>query len=80
MRNARDAGPGRARPPGLDRPRGRDLHGIDGPIITDAAREGDQFALEQLAEIGRWLGEGIATLAAVLDPAVVAIGGGVATP
>lgn len=56
---------------------GGDIDRIDGPIITDAAREGDQFALEQLAEVGRWLGEGIATLAAVLDPAVVAIGGGV---
>lgn len=56
---------------------GGDIGRIEGPIITDAAREGDQFALEQLAEIGRWLGEGIATLAAVLDPAVVAIGGGV---
>lgn len=56
---------------------GGDIERIDGPIITDAAREGDPFALEQLAEIGRWLGEGIATLAAVLDPAVVAIGGGV---
>ena len=29
------------------------------------------------AELGRWLGEGIASLAAVLDPAVVVIGGGV---
>jgi glucokinase len=56
---------------------GGDVDRIDGPIITDAAREGDKFALEQLAELGRWLGEGIATLAAVLDPAVVAIGGGV---
>ena len=56
---------------------GGDIERIDGPTITDAAREGDPFALEQLAEIGRWLGEGIATLAAVLDPAVVAIGGGV---
>ena len=35
------------------------------------------FALEQLASLGRWLGEGIASLAAVLDPAVVVIGGGV---
>ncbi len=57
---------------------GGDIDRIDGPIITDAARDGDQFAIEQLAEVGRWLGEGIATLAAVLDPAVVAIGGGVA--
>jgi len=57
---------------------GGDIDRIDGPIITDAAREGDKFAIEQLAELGRWLGEGIASLAAVLDPAVVAIGGGVA--
>ena len=57
---------------------GGDVDRIDGPIITDAAREGDKFALEQLAELGRWLGEGIASLTAVLDPAVVAIGGGVA--
>ena len=27
--------------------------------------------------LGRWLGEGIASLTAVLDPAVVVIGGGV---
>jgi glucokinase len=57
---------------------GGDVDRIDGPVITDAAREGDKFALEQLAELGRWLGEGIASLTAVLDPAVVAIGGGVA--
>lgn len=55
-----------------------DVDRIDGPVITDAAREGDKFAIEQLAELGRWLGEGIASLTAVLDPAVVAIGGGVA--
>ena len=61
----------------LDRA-GGDVGGIDGPLVTVAAREGDQFAIEQLAELGRWLGEGIASLTAVLDPAVVAIGGGVA--
>ena len=38
---------------------------------------GDPFAVEQLAVLGRWLGEGIASLTAVLDPAVVVIGGGV---
>lgn len=50
---------------------------IDGPMITAAAREGDAFALGRLAELGRWLGSGIASLVTVLDPAVVAIGGGV---
>ena len=51
--------------------------GIDGPLITAMAQEGDLFCVEQLSTVGRWLGEGIASLAAVLDPAVVAIGGGV---
>jgi glucokinase len=50
---------------------------ISGPLITEAARDGDSFAREQLASLGKWLGEGIASLTAVLDPAVVVIGGGV---
>ncbi len=46
-------------------------------MITEAAQQGDAFAVGRLAELGRWLGEGIASLAAVLDPGVVVIGGGV---
>ena len=46
-------------------------------MITDAAKEGDAFAVARLAAAGTWLGEGIASLAAVLDPGVVVIGGGV---
>jgi glucokinase len=57
---------------------GGDLRQITGPLITEAARHGDEGARQQLAELGRWLGEGIASLTAVLDPAVVAVGGGVA--
>jgi glucokinase len=60
----------------LDRA-GGDVDAITGPLITEAARAGDPFASEQLASLGRWLGEGIASLTAVLDPAVVVIGGGV---
>lgn len=60
----------------LDRADG-DVNGITGPLITEAARDGDGFAVEQLAALGKWLGEGIATLTAVLDPAVVVVGGGV---
>jgi glucokinase len=56
---------------------GGDPDRITGPLITEAARSGDPFAVEQLAAVGRWLGEGIASLTAVLDPAVVVIGGGV---
>ena len=60
----------------LDRA-GGDAERITGPLITEAAQAGDPFAAEQLAALGRWLGEGIASLTAVLDPAVVVIGGGV---
>jgi glucokinase len=60
----------------LDRA-GGDVSAITGPLITEAAQAGDVFAIDQLADLGTWLGEGIASLAAVLDPAVVAIGGGV---
>jgi glucokinase len=56
---------------------GGDPEAITGPLVTEAARHGDPFALEHLASLGRWLGEGIASLTAVLDPAVVVIGGGV---
>ncbi len=54
------------------------VDGIDGPMITVAAKAGDEFAIARLAELGSWLGQGIASLCALLDPAVVAIGGGVA--
>jgi glucokinase len=56
---------------------GGDPDAITGPLVTAAARDGDTFAVEQLASLGRWLGEGIASLAAVLDPGVVVVGGGV---
>ncbi|MGA8845626.1 MAG: ROK family glucokinase [Nocardioides sp.] len=56
---------------------GGDVLAIDGPLITAAAAEGDAFALARLHELGTWLGEAIASLAAVLDPGAVVIGGGV---
>jgi glucokinase len=57
---------------------GGDIEDITGQMVTQAAREGDAYAREKINEIGAWLGEGIAALAAVLDPAIVAVGGGVA--
>jgi len=51
--------------------------GITGPEVTQAAREGDQAALDCFAIVGGWLGEGIADLAAVLDPECFVVGGGV---
>ncbi|GGB90523.1 glucokinase [Knoellia flava TL1] len=50
---------------------------LTGPIVTEAAREGDATATELLAEIGHWLGIGIANLAAAFDPGTFVIGGGV---
>ena len=49
---------------------------LTGPLITDAARDGDPTARELLAEIGNWLGVGIANLAAAFDPGTFVIGGG----
>ncbi len=56
---------------------GGDPDAITGPMVTEGAEAGDPFCVERLAVLGTWLGDGIASLAAVLDPAVVAIGGGV---
>ncbi len=56
---------------------GGDISKISGPLVTEAARAGDAFAIARLAEVGDWIGQGVATLTAVLDPNVVVIGGGV---
>ncbi|HHU09944.1 MAG TPA: ROK family glucokinase [Intrasporangiaceae bacterium] len=50
---------------------------LTGPLITEAAREGDRMAIELLAEIGTWLGVGMANLAAAFDPGIFIVGGGV---
>ncbi len=52
--------------------------GIEAVEVTQAAREGDPAALDCFTEIGTWLGQGLADLAAVLDPGLFVIGGGVA--
>jgi glucokinase len=54
------------------------VEGIHGPEVTQAAREGDAAALRCFEIVGRWLGQGLAALAAVLDPGCFVIGGGVA--
>jgi glucokinase len=54
-----------------------DVGNLTGPLITQAARDGDPTARELLAEIGHWLGLGIANLAAAFDPGIFVIGGGV---
>jgi glucokinase len=63
---------------------GRLLERVDGDVdrltgedVAALAAEGDALALELVTEVGQWLGQGIADLAAILDPEVVVIGGGV---
>jgi glucokinase len=51
--------------------------GLTGQAITEAARDGDPVALTAFNTTGQWLGGGIASLAVLLDPACVVIGGGV---
>src|SRR4051794_798221 len=50
---------------------------VSGPHVTAAAMAGDPVARALLADVGTWLGLGIADVVAGLDPEVVVIGGGV---
>ena len=56
---------------------GGSMEGIGGQHITQAAREGDPGALQCFEAVGGWLGQGLADLAAILDPGCFLIGGGV---
>lgn len=56
---------------------GGDPSQLTGPHVTTAAREGDPAAVKCFEEVGHWLGQGLASLAAILDPASIVIGGGV---
>lgn len=50
---------------------------IQGREITRAAMEGDDGALACFRAVGEWVGLGLADLAAILDPELFVIGGGV---
>lgn len=58
---------------------GGDPEKITGPHVTKAAQEGDALAVRLLADLGRWVGEGSASVAALLDPGLIVVGGGVAS-
>ena len=53
------------------------IEGVNGTAITEAARDGDELALSIFETTGDYLGAGIASLAVILDPEAVVIGGGV---
>ena len=50
--------------------------GIQGEHVTHAAQLGDPVAIEVLDRLGEWLGRGLASLSAILDPQIFVIGGG----
>jgi len=54
-----------------------DLERLTGPVISEAARDGDPLSLELLTDVGEWLGVGLAGLTAAFDPGCIVVGGGV---
>lgn len=57
----------------------KDPGALTGPDVTAAAQDGDAAAMSLLGELGRWIGEGAASIGSVLDPEVIVLGGGVAS-
>lgn len=70
-----------ARYPGESTVLARETSGDPGSItgrrVAGAARDGDPIAQRAVAELAKWLGEGLALVADVFDPEIVVIGGGV---
>ena len=54
-----------------------DAEALNGPQITQAARDGDPLSIELVTDVGTWLGTGLASLTAAFDPGCIIIGGGV---
>jgi glucokinase len=65
------------RSPVLHRLVARDQGRVTGRRVAAAARDGDPVACAAMAELARWLGEGLALVADAFDPELVVIGGGV---
>lgn len=53
-----------------------DPSAVTGEMVTRLAESGDPACMDLVVEVGEWLGLGLANLAAVLDPGVMVIGGG----
>lgn len=69
-----------ARAPGSERLSsltGGDPARVTGGLVTEAALAGDPFSRDLLHRLGTRVGQGLASLVAVLDPTLVVIGGGV---
>ncbi|WP_106176994.1 ROK family protein [Prauserella shujinwangii] len=70
-----------ARHPGRSTVLARETAGDPGSVtgrrVAGAARDGDPIAQRAMAELAKWLGEGLALVADVYDPEIVVIAGGV---
>ncbi len=53
------------------------LEDITVQVVVEAAKSGDEFARGILAETGRYLGVGVASVVNILNPEMVIVGGGV---
>lgn len=56
---------------------GGDPDAIVGQLVSEAALRGDPAARQSFRELAEWIGVGLAGLAAVIDPDVIVVGGGV---
>jgi glucokinase len=56
---------------------GGDLAAVTAHIVYDAARDGDEYALEVIKDTARFMGAGVANLINIFNPEVVVICGGV---
>lgn len=54
---------------------GGDLDALSVPLVVRAAAQGDRLTLDALAQIGRYLGIGIASLLNALNPDLIVLGG-----
>jgi glucokinase len=55
---------------------GGDVDAISGVAVTEAAHGGDPGAILAFDIVGRWLGQGLADVATMLDPSCFVVGGG----
>ena len=56
---------------------GGKVEAISGLLITEAAQQGDSAAQTAFSETGKWIGKGLANLAAIFDPDAFVLSGGV---
>ena len=54
-----------------------DVGALTGPLISQLAMQGDPTAVELIADVGTWLGTGLAGMTAAFDPSCIVVGGGV---